>query len=662
MQFTHQQYKEISNTIRGLSIDAINKANSGHPGLPLGCADLVSVLYLSYLNHHPKQSDWINRDRFILSAGHGSMLLYSILHLCGYNISLNDIKQFRTLNSITAGHPEYHLDSGIETTTGPLGQGFAQAVGMALSQKRAQAEFNTNDHKPFSGKTYVLAGDGCLMEGISAEASSLAGHLKLNNLVVIYDSNDICLDGPTSETFTDNTAKRYDSYNWHVIQINGHDYDEISKAYEEANLSDKPTLIIAKTTIGYGSPNRAGTSEAHGKALGNEEGSLTKKALGISESPLFYVSESCEDIQKNHLQKCQVNYTNWLSEFKAWTEKNPEKNKQYQQYLSGLVSDDLKVNIKTLALKDALASRSSSQEIIQHVSKNLPNIIGGSADLSCSDSTYIKNGAFITSNDYLAPNIKYGVREFAMSAIAAGISLGQIYRPFIGTFFTFSDYMKNGIRLSAIMNLPIIYQFTHDSILLGEDGPTHQPIEHLASLRSIPNLTVIRPADNNEVKGAWIHALNSKNPVALILSRQNLPNCKGSGIDSVEKGAYTVKEALNPLKIDICILATGSELALALEVAEELENNKQSVRVISVPSFELFDRQNKAYQDELLHKDIQNFVVIEAQTSFGWHKYVGRDAIFITVETFGLSAPADDLKQHFGFTKEAILNKISTHK
>ena len=657
MSSIQEQYQELSKAIRGLSIDAINTANSGHPGLPLGCADIVSVLFLSQLNHHPEHSDWVNRDRFVLSAGHGSMLLYSILHLSGYKISLDDIKDFRKLNAITAGHPEYHLSSGIETTTGPLGQGIAQAVGMALSQKRAAAEFNSDTHTIFDSKTYVLAGDGCLMEGVSAEASSLAGHLKLNNLVVIYDSNDICLDGPTDECFTDDTAMRYESYGWAVQTIDGHHYDDINEALSAAKESDKPTLIIAKTTIGYGSPNRAGSSEAHGKALGDDEGNQTKEALGIPTEPLFYVSDACKNIKKELLATCDTKYKQWLSVYSAWAAANSELQQRLDRYLTQETAQITKDNIINLELKDHLASRSSSQAIIQQVANDEPNIIGGSADLSCSDSTYIKSSGFITGTNYLEQNIKYGVREFAMAAIAAGISLGQLYRPFVGTFFTFSDYMKNAIRLSALMNLPVVYQFTHDSILLGEDGPTHQPIEHLASLRSIPNLTVIRPADNTEVKGAWVQALESKNPTALVLSRQGLANCEGTSAEAVSKGAYIVKEASNNSAIDLSILATGSELALALDVANELESNGDSVRVISMASFELFDKQSKDYQNTVLSKQSKTFMVIEAQTSFGWHKYVGRDAICITVEDFGLSAPAADLKEQYGFTKEAVIKR-----
>ena len=647
--------RDMANAIRALSMDAIEKAKSGHVGLPLGMADAATVLFTQFLKFDPTKPDWADRDRFVLSAGHGSMLVYSLLHLTGYeSVSLDDIKNFRQLGASTPGHPENFVTPGVETTTGPLGQGIATAVGMAMAEQSMNARYGDDlvDHY-----TYVVAGDGCLMEGVSAEASSLAGHLKLNNLVVIYDSNDICLDGPTDECFTDDTAMRYESYGWAVQTIDGHHYDDINEALSAAKESDKPTLIIAKTTIGYGSPNRAGSSEAHGKALGDDEGNQTKEALGIPTEPLFYVSDACKNIKKELLATCDTKYKQWLSVYSAWAAANSELQQRLDRYLTQETAQITKDNIINLELKDHLASRSSSQAIIQQVANDEPNIIGGSADLSCSDSTYIKSSGFITGTNYLEQNIKYGVREFAMAAIAAGISLGQLYRPFVGTFFTFSDYMKNAIRLSALMNLPVVYQFTHDSILLGEDGPTHQPIEHLASLRSIPNLTVIRPADNTEVKGAWVQALESKNPTALVLSRQGLANCEGTSAEAVSKGAYIVKEASNNSAIDLSILATGSELALALDVANELESNGDSVRVISMASFELFDKQSKDYQNTVLSKQSKTFMVIEAQTSFGWHKYVGRDAICITVEDFGLSAPAADLKEQYGFTKEAVIKR-----
>lgn len=651
-------FQNISNTIRSLSIDAINKANSGHPGLPLGCADIITVLFANHLNHNPKNPAWDNRDKFILSAGHGSMLLYSILHLSNYDVSLEDIKNFRSLHSITAGHPEYELKYGIETTTGPLGQGIGHAVGLALASKMAGSRLNTDNYPIINQTIYCLAGDGCLMEGISSEASSLAGHLNLNNLIVIYDSNDICLDGPTSECFTENVEKRYEAYGWKTITINGHDCEEIDNAFTTAKESSKPVLIIAKTKIGYGSPNRENSSEAHGKPLGSDEGSLTKKNLGISADKDFFVPEEVRDFFQDQLTHQQEQELNWNKLFKSYQENHPELATLYTQLKTQNSTQNLGQLIKNQSIKENSASRSSSQALIQVIAENLPCLIGGSADLSCSDSTFIKQSDFITQDNFNAQNIKYGVREFAMSTIAAGIQLSGFFKPFIGTFLTFSDYMKNGIRLAALMKLPIIYQFTHDSILLGEDGPTHQPVEHLASLRSIPGLTVIRPADTNEVKGAWITALKNSEPTALILSRQNLKDLNQSNTNNVEKGAYYIKESSNETPL-VTIVATGSEVALALDVATALESENISANVISFPSWELFEKQDSSYQKKLFSlTSTTHYVVIEAQSSFGWHKYVGNQATFITIETFGLSAPASELAKEFGFTTDQICNKI----
>lgn len=653
--------KHISNTIRGLSIDAINKANSGHPGLPLGCADIGAVLYSGVLNHNPKNPTWLNRDQFILSAGHGSMFQYACLHLAGYNIKLEDIKNFRQLNSICAGHPEYDLEFGIETTTGPLGQGLGHAVGLALAKKIIASKFNTDNYNLFNGHVYALAGDGCLMEGVGSEACSLAGHLQLDNLVVIYDSNDICLDGPTSECFTENVPMRFESYGWEVISIDGHNYDDIQQAFEDAKQSNKPVLIEAKTTIGFGSPNRAGSAESHGKALGEEEGKLTKEALGIPTDELFYVSEDVRDYFKTLQVKQEENNNKWQSLFTKWKKDHPNLFKLFELMQQQPISENLVESIKQSVIKEGIASRASSHSIIQLVNDQLSCFIGGSADLSCSDSTFIKNEGIISKNNYNQRNIKYGVREFAMGTVVAGLSLSGFFRPMCGTFFTFSDYMKNAIRLAAYMKLPVIYQFTHDSIYLGEDGPTHQSIEHLASLRSIPNLQVFRPADTNEVKAGWIQALQTTNkPTALVLTRQGLPDLDNSSIEKAQKGAYIIHNESSD-NIDFCIFSSGSEVSLAIDVAKKLESEHLSVRVISVPSFECFDAQSNTYKDSILSGNIKHRVVIEAQTSFGWHKFVGIDGICITIEDYGLSAPAKDVAQHFGFTIDQISQKILSH-
>lgn len=646
------ELKQIAHTIRGLAIDAIDKANSGHPGLPLGCAEIAASLFAKHLNYNPADPHWLNRDKFVLSAGHGSMLLYAALHLAGFDISLDDLKNFRQLHSKTAGHPEYREAPGVETTTGPLGQGIATAVGLALSNKMAQATYSLNSL--LNSHIYVLAGDGCLMEGISSEASSFAGHLNLDNVIVIYDSNDICLDGPISDCFSENVAQRYESYNWYVQTINGHSFTDIDTAIENAKNAHKPSLIIAKTTIGFGSPTYAGTSEVHGKALGLEENQKTKQQLGLPLEDFYVSSEVRHSFTKKHSENKQT-YDTWTQLFEEWKNQHPEHiNRLDGSYLETLDLDSL---LKAVEVKPGLATRASSNAIIQALSTALPTLIGGSADLSCSDSTAIKSSSFITRTSYTEKNIKYGVREFAMGAIASGLALSGFFKPFCGTFLTFSDYMKNAVRLAALMNINVIYQFTHDSIFLGEDGPTHQPVEHFASLRSMPNLTVIRPADTTEVKAAWCSALQSKNPVALIFSRQNLPELEGSSFENAKKGGYILKKESSNT-IDFCLISTGSEVSLAVSTANALEDKGYSTRVVSLPSFELFNAQSDSYKNSIIPNESKQLVSIEAASSFGWHQYIGRDGISISIDSFGLSAPAKELAKEFGFTVDAILAKL----
>lgn len=655
MTVDKQGLAEIAKAIRGLSIDAIDKANSGHPGLPLGCADLTAALFAGHLRYNPNDPQWEGRDRFVLSAGHGSMLLYSILHLAGYGISLDDIKQFRQLHSPCAGHPEYGEAPGIETTTGPLGQGMAMGIGMAINQKALAARTG------FSGfndsRVFILAGDGCLMEGVSAEAASLAGHLGLDNVVVIYDANDICLDGPITECFTESVQKRFEAYGWDVMTIDGHDVDAVNKAYSWAeSKNQKPKLICAKTTIGYGSPNRGGTSEAHGKPLGEEEAALTKQALGISLEK-FYVSSEVKELFKSITAEKVRAYDAWNESFSTWLS-DPSNKQQWALFTDvNTTVSDAKPTLLEKDLKPNQPTRSSSSEFIQVLAKEFPFILGGSADLSCSDNTMIKDVGIITKDDFSKRNIKFGVREFAMSAIQTGIALQGRFKPFCGTFLTFSDYMKNSIRLAALMNVNVIYQLTHDTIFLGEDGPTHQPIEHLASLRSIPNVKVFRPADEDEVKGAWLSALTSSGPAALVLSRQKIVSLPFTDATAVEKGAYICHTSEKD-SADFCIIATGAELGLAWEVTQALEQNGFSVRLVSMPCFENFENQSDAYKEATLGGNIKQFVSIEAQSSFGWHKYIGKDGIAISMDSFGLSANADDLAKHFGFTREAILARL----
>ena len=624
----------VANTIRGLALDAIDACNSGHPGLPLGCAEIFAVLYGRFLNHNPLNPKWAGRDRFILSAGHGSMGLYASLHIAGFEVKLDDLKAFRTLHSITPGHPECRETPGVETTTGPLGQGVATAVGMALAAKHLGARL----HSPSAHQVVALAGDGCMMEGICSEASSLAGHLKLDNLILIYDSNDICLDGATTECFTEDVGARYRAYGWNVTLIDGHNIDQIEQALESArSQTEKPSLIIAKTTIGKGSPTYQGSSEAHGKAFGKEESSATKSALGLPSDALFFVPDEVKTFFSNRI-KIQNN-------------RPPES----PNHLQNTMSEETLNTIRITEVKPGLATRAISQALLQVIHDHCPSVIGGSADLSCSDSTLMKTGGILSADNYGARNIKYGVREFAMAAASSGLALEGL-RPFCGTFLVFSDYMKNAVRLAALMRLPVIYQFTHDSFLLGEDGPTHQPVEHLAALRAMPTLTVFRPADTNETKAAWIAALSADSPTALVLTRQGINDTLTTSIDGALKGGYIViRESDGPL--DYSLIATGSELSLAVGCAAALTAKGHNCRVISLPSFEVFDAQSKEYQNEVLGNAAQT-VSIEAQSSFGWHKYIGREGIAISIDRFGLSAPAKDLAHHFGFTVPAILNRL----
>ncbi len=653
------QLKEVAKAIRGVSIDAIEAANSGHPGLPLGCAEIAAYLFGYAMRFNPKNPGWLNRDRFILSAGHGSMLLYAALHLAGYDYTLKDIQNFRQLKSKTPGHPEYgHEFPGVETTTGPLGQGIANAVGMALGHKIMAAQFGVESERLLDARLFVLVGDGCMMEGVASEASSLAGHLRLDNLIVIYDANDVCLDGPTSECFSEDVGKRYEAYGWQALRINGHDLDEIHTAVETAKkTTGKPTLIVAKTTIGLGAPTVQGTAEAHGKVLGAEEAKAAKAFHKIPAEPLFYVPEAVTQFFKDKQKEFSGYESDWNDRFKKWADTHPEKANHWQICLKKELPSDLTKRISEIEMPDNIPTRKSSNMVLQVLNEQLPFLVGGSADLSGSDNTWMKKGGMVAPGRYAGHNIKYGVREFAMGAMSSGLALQGMMLPFCGTFLTFSDYMRNAVRLAALMNCHVIYQWTHDSIALGEDGPTHQPVEHLAALRVIPNLTVIRPADHTEVKGAWDFAIRHNGPVALILTRLGVPNLKNTQMAAVSKGAYILKEASRP-SIDHCLLATGSEVSLAVQAAEELEKSGVSVRVVSFPSFELFDAQPKAYQEAVLGTDVGQYWSIEAQTSFGWHKYIGRGGHAIAVDTFGASAPQKDVLKHFGFTVDQIVAKI----
>jgi transketolase len=654
-----QMLTKIANTIRGLSMDAVQKADSGHPGLPMGCAELGAYLYGCYLKQNPKDSKWANRDRLILSAGHGSMWLYSCLYLSGYKISLEDIKHFRQLHSCTPGHPESFMTDGVETTSGPLGQGLGNAVGQALGLKLLAAKFNTDKHKLFNSKVYVLMGDGCVMEGVSSEVSSLAGHLKLDNLVAIYDANQICLDGPLAESCSEDTKARYRAYGWDVFEVDGNDFDDIDAVFTQIRQhQERPCLVVAHTIIGKGAPNKAGTNKVHGSPLGAEELKVAKEVLGIPNEE-FYVPQTVLNFFQSKLLRDAQEAAKWHQTFEIWARENVDKFKEYGAMTHNKLPHDLEKQLWQIQIKAPVSGRKASQEVLHLLAEVLPQLYGGSADLSSSDMTMLKKYPLVAPGQFQGRNIKYGVREFGMATMATGLYQTGCMIPYVGTFLTFSDYMRNAIRLAALQHTHVIYQFTHDSIFLGEDGPTHQPIEHYAALRAIPQLQVIRPADSHEVRMAWLAALQFKGPTALILSRQNLPDLECTRVPYAEglgKGAYIVKHEKS--KPDFTLIATGSELNLALNVAEELEKLGKAVRVISMPCWELFEKQDGEYKDSLFEGDIGKRVSIEAGVDLGWHKYIGREGIAICLECFGASAPAGVLAKEYGFTVEDILERI----
>lgn len=648
--------KLTASAIRNLSIDAVQRANSGHPGLPLGCAELGAYLFGHFLRFCAKDPAWPVRDRFILSAGHGCMLQYACLHLAGFDISLEDLKRFRQLHSKTPGHPEAEITPGIETTTGPLGQGVGHAVGQALGMKMLAARFAPMPPDFDQPKIIALAGDGCMMEGVTAEASSLAGHLQLDNLILIYDANEITLDGPLSDSCSEDTEMRYRAYGWNVMRIDGHDLQAIHSALEPLRQTQKrPTLLIAKTEIGHGSPNRAGNHKAHGAPLGEEEVLLVKKWLGFPPES-FYVPEQTRIFFKARAERDQAIHKIWHIAFERYLTNHPQS-RQLWQPIKEQTLPDLEKILLELAIKSPISGRLASQAVIKELAEHLPYLYGGSADLSGSDMTMINSSSIVKKGSFAGRNLKFGVREFAMATIAVGLGQTQLILPFVGTFLTFSDYMRNAIRLSALMGCRVIYQFTHDSIFLGEDGPTHQSVEHLAALRAIPRLQVLRPADSNEVKGAWISALHYLGPSALILSRQNLPLLPHTDVphkEGVGRGAYLLIDAQEP---HVTLYATGSEVELACQVADELVKKTLRVRVISVPCWSLFFSQDLSYRQKLLHSGGLK-VSIEAAISLGWHRFIGDGGLAIALDDFGASAPAEDLRTYFHFTSNAICERI----
>ena len=648
------------NAIKVLGFDAINKAKSGHPGVVMGAAPMAYSLFTKHLRVNPKKTDWINRDRFVLSAGHGSMLLYSLLHLSGFeDVSLEEVKNFRQWGSKTPGHPEFGHTKGIDATTGPLGQGISTAVGMALAERYLAAKYNKEGYDLFDHYTYVICGDGDIMEGVASEASSFAAVQKLNKLVVLYDSNDICLDGETKDAFSENVRARYEAYGWNTILVeDGANVEAVNVAIEQAKKSDKPTLIEVKTIIGAGSPNRQGTNGVHGAPLGDEETALFRKEIGWENEPFDIPADVYADFKANVADRGENEYTKWEKLYADYKAAYPELAKELEEVLSR--EDISRLSKESFSFKnagEAQATRNSSQDAINSVAAVLPTFFGGSADLSHSNMTFIKGDNLQDDAHRTERNVQFGVREFAMATVLNGLMLHGGVRVFGGTFFVFSDYLKGALRLSALQNLPVTYVFTHDSIAVGEDGPTHEPIEHLASLRTIPNTYVFRPADATETQAAWyLSQKTNDRPTSIVLTRQNLPILENSSFEKVAKGAYVVYETA--ADFDTILIATGSEVALAIDVARELEKDGSKVRVVSMPSVELFEEQSKEYKEELLPLNIRRRVSLEMGNSALWYKYVGLDGLAIGIDKFGASAPANKVIEEYGFTVEAVVEKI----
>ncbi|MEX5517720.1 transketolase [Bacillus cereus] len=645
------------NTLRTLSIDAINAANSGHPGLPMGAAPMAYALWANHLSHNPNHPKWFNRDRFVLSAGHGSSLLYSLLHLAGYDVSIDDLKSFRKLNSKTPGHPEFGHTSGVEATTGPLGQGIANAVGMAMAEAHLAAKFNKDGHSIIDHNTYALVGDGDLMEGVAYEAMSMAGHMKLGKLIVLYDSNEISLDGELGIAFSEDIQKRVESAHWQYVRVeDGNDVDAITKAIQLAkDNTDQPTLIEIRSIIGYGSPKVAGTNKAHGNPLGVEEATATKQVYGWHYEEDFFVPEEVTAHFNELKQKGIEKENEWNEQFNVYRESNPALADELEKAITGEVLIEAK-DILSFDTEKTISTRVASGEAINHYVKSIPSIFGGSADLSHSTMTDIKGEAVYAVESYAGRNIYFGVREHAMGAAANGLALHGGVKPFVSTFFVFNDYLRPSIRLAALQKLPVTYVFTHDSIAVGEDGPTHEPIEQLAALRAIPGLTVIRPSDANETASAWAYALQQTDgPVVLVLSRQNLPvfNETKANIENLSKGAYVLTETNeNP---DVILIATGSEVSLAASAKAKLEEDNVSVRIVAMPSWELFDRQSNEYKESVLPSSVTKRVSLEMGVSLGWERYVGQEGKVLSIETFGASGTGAEVMNLFGFTTENVV-------
>ncbi|MGN7762799.1 transketolase [Paenibacillus sp. 22594] len=654
-------------TIRTLAIDAIEKANSGHPGMPMGSAPMGYQLFAKTMNHNPEHPTWVNRDRFVLSAGHGSMLLYSLLHLSGYDLPMEELKQFRQWGSLTPGHPEFGHTAGVDATTGPLGQGIGMAVGMAMAEAQLGATYNKGEHNVIDHYTYAICGDGDLMEGISSESASLAGHLKLGKLIVMYDSNDISLDGKLNLAFSENVAKRFEAYGWQVLRVeDGNDLPALGKAISEAQAdSSKPTLIEVKTVIGYGSPNKQGKGGhggTHGSPLGADEAKLTKDFYKWVYEENFYVPDEVRARFAEVKEKGIAANKAWDEKFAAYKKAYPELAAQLETALKGELPEGWDANLPFYKAEDkAVSTRVASGNALNGLTAGVPQLVGGSADLESSTMTHLNGLEQFTPDSYDGRNIYFGVREFGMAAAMNGIALHSGLKVFGGTFFVFTDYLRPAVRLASIMKLPVTYVLTHDSIAVGEDGPTHEPIEQLASLRIIPGLTVIRPADGNETSAAWAYAMeNTSNPVALVLTRQNLPILQGTvdGVrDNIKRGGYVVSDSKNGTP-QAQIIATGSEVQLAVKAQAALAEEGIDVRVISLPSWDLFEKQDKAYRDSVILPEVKARLAIEMAQSFGWERYTGDQGDILGITTFGASAPGDTVIREYGFTVENVVSRV----
>ena len=657
------QHTVPTNALRFLSIDAVQKANSGHPGMPMGMAEIATSLWGKHLNHNPLNPHWFDRDRFVLSNGHGSMLLYSLLHLTGYDISIDDLKDFRKLHSKTPGHPEYDIDIGIETTTGPLGQGIANAIGMAVSEKIMAAEFNEDDIKPINHYTYAFLGDGCLMEGISHEACSFAGTHKLGKLICFYDQNGISIDGEIENWFTDDSVKRFDSYGWQTICVDGHNIEEIDKAIVDAkNETNKPTMIFCKTIIGFGSPNKSGTADVHGAALGEEEVLKTREALNWDHGA-FKVPQEAYDFWDSTKKGSELNL-DWDNLIKTYDKKYPDKSAELKRRIKGDLPDDFENSFKTFLSEcdsnnTPMATRKCSKACLDFFVKELPELIGGSADLTPSNNTFSSSSSTFSNENPSGNHINYGVREFGMSAIINGMVLHGGIKPYGATFLVFTDYARNAVRLSALMGIPSIFVYTHDSVALGEDGPTHQPIEHMVTLRSTPNLNSWRPADLVETAVAWNEAVKSKKtPTCLIFSRQGTSAISRTEdqLSLINKGGYLIDESDNS---DITLIASGSEVQLIIDAAKELKNHSISANVVSMPSLDIFLQQSEEFQSSIINPD-KPILVVECSHPNSWYRILNRKDKVIGIESFGESAPGSELLEHFGFNTENVVNSAKS--